>query len=213
MVDSATIIVDGAQSVGLLDKDMQRDGIDYLIFAGHKNIYASWGIGGFVCRKEEGILPVLSGGTGSNSLDLSMGNEYPTSFEPGSLNIIAIASLRTALQWLKETSIEAIQLKKRQLMDTLIEGVRGRGGKLYLPRNLSNHNSVLSFNIDGYKANEVGTILSQEYDIAVRAGYHCAPYVHDFLGTTAFEGMVRVSVGFFNTKEDIETLLSAVEDL
>ena len=95
----------------------------------------------------------------------------------------------------------------------LVEGLRKRGGKLYLPKIIENHSSVLSFNIEGYTANEIGTILNQDFDIAVRTGYHCAPYIHDFLGTIAFGGTVRVSVGFFNTTEDIEALLNAVDDL
>lgn len=210
----ATIIVDASQSIGLLDINMQRDGINYLIFAGHKNIYASWGIGGFVCNdNRRSIYPVLSGGTGSNSLELTMGSDWPVSFEPGSPNIIAIASLNAALKWVKEISIHSIQQKKSQLVNSLIEGLKDCGAYLYLPRKKENHSSVISFNIDGYKAGEVGNILSQEFDIAVRAGYHCAPYIHEFLGTLSCEGTVRASVGYFNTIEDIETFLSAVEDL
>lgn len=209
----STIIVDGSQSVGLLGIDMRRDGIDYLIFAGHKNIYGSLGVGGFICGNDNNISPFLSGGTGSNSLDLSMGKELPISFEPGSPNIIAIASLCTALKWLKNTSIEAINQRKQELMDLLVEGLPKRGCKLYLPATRENHSSVLSFNIEGYMANEVGTILNQDFDIAVRTGYHCAPYIHEFLDTTGFAGTVRVSVGFFNTTEDIEALLNAVDDL
>jgi selenocysteine lyase/cysteine desulfurase len=75
------------------------------------------------------------------------------------------------------------------------------------------HSSVLSFNIEGYSANEVGIILNQDFDIAVRTGYHCAPYVHSFLGTEDYGGTVRASVGYFNTIEDIMTLLNAVSDL
>lgn len=212
-VYGATIIVDGSQSVGLINIDMQRDGIDYLIFAGHKNIYASWGIGGFVSRCDDQLVPVLSGGTGSNSLNVTMGKQFPISFEPGSPNIIAIASLGAALKWLKETSIEVISQRKNKLMNFLVEGLNDRSCRLYLPQNRNCHSSVLSFNIEGYQAGEIGSILSQDFDIAVRTGYHCAPYVHEFLGTTSFEGTVRVSIGYFNTKEDIETLLSAIDDL
>lgn len=210
---NATVIIDGAQSVGLLSIDMKRDGIDYLIFAGHKNIYASWGIGGFVCRESGRLVPLLAGGTGSDSLNLSMGTEMPTCFEPGSPNIIAIASLNAALKWLKAVTIEAIHQKKKQMMSMLIDGLHDRDCRLYLPRDLSNHSSVLSFNVDGYRAGEVGSILNQDFDIAVRTGYHCAPYVHELLGTTIREGTVRVSVGFFNTVTDIEALLSAIDDL
>ena len=210
---NAIIIVDGSQSVGLIDINLNRDNIDYLIFAGHKNIYASWGIGGFVCRNYNYLTPLLAGGTGSNSLELSMGNTLPISFEPGSPNIIAIASLRAALQWLMETTIETINQKKQELMGHLIHGLQERGCILYLPSPKMKHSSVLSFNIEGYSANEVGIILNQDFDIAVRTGYHCAPYVHSFLGTEDYGGTVRASVGYFNTIEDIKTLLNAVSDL
>lgn len=210
---NAKIIVDGSQSVGLVDVNLNRDNIDYLIFAGHKNIYASWGIGGFVCRNNNCLTPFLAGGTGSNSLELSMGNTLPISFEPGSPNIIAIASLQTALEWLTETTIEAISKKKQGLMEILIQGLQEQGCILYLPGSKIEHSSVLSFNIEGYSANEVGIILSQDFDIAVRTGYHCAPFIHSFLGTVDYGGTVRVSAGFFNTIEDIKTLLNAVSDL
>lgn len=210
---NATVIIDGAQSVGLLDIDMERDGIDYLIFAGHKNIYASWGIGGFVCREKCQLVPLLAGGTGSDSLKLSMGTEMPTCFEPGSPNIIAIASLKTALNWINEVTVEVIYQKKKQIMDMLIEGLNDRGCRLYLPGDLNNHSSILSFNVDGYRAGEVGSILDQDFDIAVRTGYHCAPYVHELLGTYDHEGTVRASLGFFNTKMDIEVLLGAIDEL
>ena len=210
---NAIIIVDGSQSVGLIDVNLNRDNIDYLIFAGHKNIYASWGIGGFVCRDNHYLTPFLAGGTGSNSLELSMGNTLPISFEPGSPNIIAIASLQTALHWLMETTIETISKKKQELMDYLIHGLQEQRCILYLPESKMKHSSVLSFNIEGYSANEVGIILNQDFDIAVRTGYHCAPYVHSFLGTADYGGTVRASVGFFNTIEDIKTLLNAVSDL
>lgn len=209
----ATIIVDGAQSVGLLDINLLRDGIDYLIFAGHKNLYASWGIGGFVVGKDCGLMPVLAGGTGSNSLDLSMGSTLPLCFEPASPNIIAIASLNSSLKWLEKISIEALDQHKKTLTDALIKGLEVRGCRVYAPGTSVGHSSVVSFNIDGYTSNELGTILSQDFDIAVRSGYHCAPYVHDFLGTVEYAGTVRVSVGFFNTMADIDSVLSAVDDL
>lgn len=210
---NAKIIVDGSQAVGLLDINMERDGIDYLIFAGHKTLYASWGIGGFISKRICDLKPVLAGGTGSNSLDLSMGTEGPVSFEPASSNIIAIASLNRALTWLDEISITAIQLHKKKLIKALIDGLTKRGCKLYLPSDLENHSSIVSFNIEGYTAKELGTILSQDFDIAVRTGYHCAPYVHDFLGTKEYEGTARVSVGYFNTMEDIAALLCSIDDL
>lgn len=209
----ALTIVDGSQSVGLIDIDLQRDGIDYLIFAGHKNLYSSWGVGGFVCGRDPMLFPILSGGTGADSLNLSMGNIAPTCYEPASQNIIAIASLNSSLKWLDKITIQAIAEKKRQLIISLTQGLKGNGCKIYLPADNVGHTSVVSFNIDGYAPAEVGSILSQDFDIAVRTGYHCAPYIHDFLGTTAMGGTIRVSVSYFNEESDIESLIRAIGDL
>lgn len=209
----ATIIVDGSQSVGLLDINMQRDGIDYLIFAGHKNLYASWGIGGFVSGADCKLIPVLAGGTGTDSLELSMGIDGPIKYEPASPNIIAIASLNCALKWLNEISEEEIYQYKKILTDALIKGLNDRNCKLYLPEIREDHTSIVSFNVEGYTADEVGFILSQDFDIAVRTGYHCAPFIHEFIGTKECGGTVRVSVGVYNTLEDIEALLNAIDNL
>ena len=209
----ARIVVDGSQSVGLIDINLYRDNIDYLIFAGHKNLYASWGVGGFVCKDECDLIPFISGGTGSNSLDLTMGDSVPQMYEPGSPNIIAISSLNTSLKWLRKTKIEVINEKKQKLIKMLIEGLKQRNCKLYLPNDLEKHTSVVSFNIDGYSANEVGVVLNQDFDIATRTGFHCAPFIHEFLKTYEWGGTVRASVGYFNTMEDIKKLLSAIDEL
>ena len=206
----AKIIVDGSQSIGLIDYDLSRIDIDYLIFAGHKNIYGSWGIGGFINNSKHKLNPVLAGGTGSDSLNLNMDKSIPTGFEFASPNIIAIASLQASLNWLNEVGLNNIKNKKDALMTRLIEGLKKCGAKLYLPQE---HTSVLSFNIPGYEADEVGMILNQDFDIAVRTGYHCAPFVHEFLGSTDYRGTVRASLGYFNTETDIESLIKAVSEI
>ena len=206
----ATVIVDASQSAGLEPINMKKSNFDYLIFAGHKNLYASWGIGGFVSTTSSRLGSVLAGGTGSDSLNLNMSAEFPGGFEVGSPNIIAIASLNASLKWLDSIGVSAIAEKKAELVKYLIQGLKGLGVKLYLP---TYHTSVVSFNVDGYSARDVGTILSEEYDIAVRAGYHCAPYVHDLIGSHQYEGTVRVSIGYFNTKEDIDLLLDGIRSL
>ncbi len=206
----AIVVVDASQSAGLESLNMKKSNIDYVVFAGHKNLYASWGIGGFVSASAARLTTALAGGTGSDSLNLNMASDSPVGFEVGSANIIAISSLNASLKWLKTTGLSAIADKKAQLMERLIRGLREIGVKLYLP---IHHTSVLSFNVDGYSANEVGTILSEEYDLAVRTGYHCAPYIHDLIGSREYGGTVRVSVGYFNTEEDINLLLDGIRSL
>lgn len=209
-VYEATVIVDASQSAGLKSINMKKSNIDYVIFAGHKNLYSSWGIGGFVSASSARLATSLTGGTGSDSLNLNMSSELPVRFEVGSKNIIAISSLNASLKWLKSTGVSVIAEKKALLTERLISELSAIGVKLYLPTFLT---SVVSFNVDGYSANEVGTILSEEYDVAVRTGYHCAPYIHDLIDSRRYGGTVRVSVGYFNTEEDIESLLDGIRSL
>lgn len=210
---NAVTVVDGSQSVGAVPISLADSAVDYLIFAGHKTLYSSWGVGGFVSRRVPGLSPLLAGGTGSNSLDLTMGTSAPTRYEPASPNIIAIASLESSVKWLGEQGIGTIAEKKRQLVAKMVEGLKDCGCKLYLPETMEMHSSVVSFNVEGYTPAEVGTILSEDFDIAVRTGYHCAPYVHDFLETRDSQGTIRASVSFFNDETDVDALLKAVSDL
>ena len=207
---NAVVVVDASQSAGLKSINMKKANIDYVVFAGHKNLYASWGIGGFVSASDTQLTTTLAGGTGSDSLNLNMASDLPMGFEVGSANIIAISSLNASLKWLKATGMSVIAEKKAKLMEYLIQGLRDVGVKMYLP---THHISVLSFNVDGYSANDVGTILSEEYDVAVRTGYHCAPYIHDLIESHPYGGTVRVSLGYFNTKEDIDLLLDGIRSL
>lgn len=209
----ACVVVDGSQSVGLLNVDMERCPMDYLIFAGHKNLYASWGVGGFVKNTTIPLKPVIVGGTGSDSLTLEMPWDKTASFEAGSANIIAISSLYASLKWLFDTGIDSIADRKDKLMKYLIDGLENLPVNLYLPKNRNRHTSVLSLNIPGYLSGEVGMVLNGDFDIAVRTGFHCAPYIHKFLGTEEGLGTVRVSIGFFNTKEDMDALLHAISEL
>lgn len=210
---SSVVIVDGSQSIGILPLNLKETDIDFLIFAGHKNLYSSWGIGGFITNTNYKIHPVLAGGTGSDSLNLKMSNTYPTGFELGSPNIIAIASLNESLKWLDKVGINCIKEKKNSLTQKLKCGLLEAGATVYLPSGDAKHTSVVSFNIPGYEPNEVGSILNEDFDIAVRAGFHCAPYIHELIGTLDTHGTVRVSVGYFNTEADIDALIAAVTDI
>lgn len=209
----ALVVVDASQSLGLVPAHLKTSPVDYLIFAGHKNLYASWGVGGFIRNCGYPLKPVLSGGTGSDSLNLNMTDAFPGGFESGSPNIIAIASLNESLKWISRIGPEKIAEKKAALVAHLTAELDKTGATLYLPGSGAAHTSVVSFNLPGYQANEVGVILNEDFDIAVRTGYHCAPFIHTLLNTTTSQGTVRVSVGYFNTESDIDILISAVRDI
>lgn len=211
---NAIVVVDGSQSVGLIKYNLSKSQIDYLIFAGHKNLYASWGIGGFIVNTDRLISPFISGGTGSDSLNLSMNPTVPIGFEAGSPNIIAISSLNASLKWLNEVGVDTISNQKDRLAARIIRALSDMNEiVLYPPQTTSKHTGVISFNIDGYTSDEVGSILSSDFDIAVRTGYHCAPYIHDLIGSKEYMGTIRVSLGAFNTEHDADALIEAVRSI
>lgn len=211
---NAVTVLDASQSLGLIECSVHKIPIDFLVFAGHKNLYGHIGIGGFVQCGNQKLLPFLAGGTGSNSLNAAMPDEMPYRYEPGSYNILAVASLNAALDWANELGRTAIYDHKRSMTQYLIEGLKkNKSIKLYLPQNEENHIATVSFTHIEYAPNEVAEILDLDFDIAVRSGYHCAPYIHELIGTKRKGGTVRVSTGFFNTKDDIDHLLKAIKSL
>lgn len=209
------ITVDCSQSMGLLPIDCLESSIDYLIFAGHKSLYGPLGIGGFIDVKGKMELnEVIMGGTGSDSLNLNMPETLPHRYESGSYNIQAIAGLNAAVSWIKNEGIQNIYLKESALTKKIIDGLNEiRRIKVYKPNNLEKVTSIVSFNIDDFNANDIGIILDQDFNIAVRTGYHCAPLIHDFLNTKVNGGTVRVSVGYFNNDRQIEYLLSSLRQI
>lgn len=215
----AKIIVDAAQSFGLLDIDYRLSPYDAVIVAGHKTLYGPFGIAGFIKKKDFALQPYFAGGTGSESLTLSMPKESPNSLEPGSPNIPAIAGLYAAVQFLKEQGIATICQHEKELTDLLVEGLSSiEGVTVYVPAHREQHIGIVSFNVkdwlgETYLAEDVGSLLDREYGIAVRTGYHCAPLIHKYLKNEEYNGTVRASVGWFTKKEDVERLVQAVREI
>lgn len=208
----AITILDAAQSMGLLDIDIKNLKADFIAFAGHKTLYGPFGIAGFIDASQIKLNEVLAGGTGSNSLDLNMPIKSPEKYEFASKNIIAIAGLNKALD---EIDIQNVFSYEKKLTGYLIEQLKQITGIImYLPKDLEkSHISIVSFNIEGYKAEDVGMILDQDYDIAVRTGYHCVPFLHKYLKDELYLGTVRIGLGKFNTKEDIDGIINAIKEL
>lgn len=206
----AITVLDTAQSLGLLKIDASKLNIDFLAFAGHKSLYGPFGIGGFIDFKRTALEPLIAGGTGSNSLNLDMPGDSPYRYESSSINIVAVSGLNAAL---KSIDIQNVLEKENDIMDYLIEEIKKVNGvKLYLPPR-ERHVSILSFNLKNYRAEEVGEILDADFEIAVRTGYHCAPYIHEYLSDKEHLGTIRVGIGQFNTKEDIDKLIEAISEL
>ena len=207
----AKVIVDASQSCGLLPIDVRNGTIDIVVFAGHKTMYGPFGIGGYVNHTGVSLQPLLYGGTGTDSLNLDMPQGI-SRLEPGSPNIVAISGLRAGLLYLQEhTQLEQKERELTQYLVSCMEHVPYV--HLYLPSDRSRHISMVAFNIEGYKSDEVGMILDQDYGIAVRTGYHCAPFIHKYLKDKESLGVVRASIGCFTTKEDVDVLVNAVKEI
>ena len=141
-------------------------------------------------------------------------DEYPWRLEYGTPNILGIAGLHAGVGWLCRTGLAEIHEHEMRLTRRLVEGLREIPGvTLYCQDRLEDHIAVLSFNIDGFDAGNTGTILDVDHDIACRTGLHCAPRVHEQLGTDKIHGAVRFGVGPFNTDEHVEAATGAVGEI
>ena len=204
------VIVDGAQAFGLVPVNFKTMPIDLMVFAGHKTLYGPFGAAGFIKAKEFSLSQIFAGGTGSDSLNLDMPFDGSSQYEVGSENIVAIAGLEAAVDELVQDDVHA---REKALTELLVNGLEKiKNVYTYLPV-ADNHVGIVSFNIGGYKASEVGQILDEDFDIAVRTGYHCAPLIHDYLNDKSFVGTVRASVGKFTSEKDVKELLNAVKEL
>lgn len=207
-------IVDGAQTAGLYPLDLADGLIDAMIFSGHKSLYGPYGIGGLVLPNplQWRPVPFLFGGTGTFSESVDMPDTLPSAYEAGSQNIHAMAGLREALRWLQATGPETIIAHTRAINSQLREVLQDMPNvALYVPDNNA-WAGILSFNIADARPQAIEMALGAKR-IAVRAGLHCAPWAHRWLGTMDQRGTVRVSLGFFNSPNDIELLVDALTRL
>ncbi len=208
---NALYLVDGAQSVGAQDIDVRESNIDFLVFAGHKTLYAPFGIAGFILNKDINLKPYIYGGTGTESSNMDMPSIVPTKYEAGSLNIMSLFGLYRALKWINDVGIETIKAKETDLTNKLVDIISKYDYiKTYIPK--QNHTSIVSFTINGYPVDTMAEAIAKEYNISLRHGLHCAPYAHH-ISDTFEEGTIRVSIGYFTTDKDLTILDEALEEL
>lgn len=204
-------VLDSAQSLGLLEVRADLMDVDIIGFAGHKTLYGPFGIGGFINVSAVPLDTFIAGGTGSDSLNLEMPSGNEARYESSSSNIVAIAGLNAALECLNQK--EHFE-QEQEMTSYLIEQLSSvKELKLFLPSNLEKHVGIVSAAIDGFNSEDIGTILDEDFDIAVRTGYHCAPYIHKYLKDSATLGTVRIGVGQFTTKEEIDLLIKALKEI
>lgn len=204
-------LLDASQAMGLLRLRFAQLRTDAVAFAGHKTLYAPFGIAGFLLKEGRDLQEVIAGGNGKNSLSLDMPRYMPEKLESSSLNTVAIAGLQASLQWLKDRDPWNEEQALAHYLRSGLEAISGV--QVYAAPPGAEQAGVISFNVEGFKANEAAAILDHDHDIAVRAGHHCAALIHRHLGDDPFDGTIRASIGLFNTQEDVDTLLRAVAAL
>ena len=184
---------------------------DLIAFAGHKTLYGPFGIGGFINVSGVTLDIFISGGTGSDSLNLEMPDGQESRYEASSSNIVAIAGLNAALKVINQ---EYCMKHEKELTDYLVGKLASiKDIKMFLPENRSQHVGIVSFVVNGYNSEDIGMILDEDFDIAVRTGYHCAPLIHKYLKDDRTLGTVRIGVGQFSVKEEIDKLALAIIDI
>jgi len=210
----AIFAVDCSQTAGVVKIDMKAMNIDVLAFTGHKAMMGPTGIGGVCVREGIEIAITRSGGTGVRSAYPYHLEEYPYRLEAGTLNLLGIAGLWAGQDWMDEQGLDNIREHEQKLAKKFVHAVSDIEGLiLYCCRSLENHLSTISVNVDGVEAMNTGIMLDVDHNIAVRTGLHCAPLVHQQLGTTEIHGSVRFSIGAFNTEEHIDAAIEALEEI
>lgn len=208
------LVVDSTQSAGAIPIDMQSMGIDVLVFTGHKCLMGPTGIGGSYVMENVPVKGTRFGGTGVRSAQKTHLEEFPYRLECGTLNLVGVAGLNAGIKWIKQNGIDELHKKEMILWEKLRKGIQGIDNVvIYCAESIENHNPVLSFNIKGFEAGDVGTMLDVDYNIACRTGLQCAPKVHECIGTDKIHGTVRLSIGPFNTEEHIDKAIQAVEEI
>ncbi len=207
------ILVDAAQSSGLLPINIKNTGIDYLCVAGHKALYGPMGTGILITHSADKLDTIIEGGTGTNSLTFCHPKEMPQKFESGTPNMSGISGLRAGIEFVNKIKIQNIFNHEINLMSYLYDNLKQiKNIELYTDRpNYDFFVPVLSFNIKNYSSDEIGKILNNN-NIEVRTGLHCAPTAHKYINTLE-RGTIRVSPSVFNNKQEINKLINIIKNI
>lgn len=206
------LIVDAAQTAGAYPIDMTALGIDVLCFTGHKGLMGPQGTGGLCVREGLTLRHWKVGGSGVQSYSRTHPTQMPTCLEAGTLNGHGIAGLSAALDFIAEVGVDAIHDRETALMRRFYEGVKEVPGITVYGDFSRQRMAIVTLNIGDYESGAVSDALSEEYGIATRPGAHCAPRMHQALGTEQ-QGAVRFSFSWFNTEQEIDAAIQAVREL
>lgn len=207
------LIVDAAQSAGILPIRAEQMGIDILCFTGHKGLLGPQGTGGIYVKEGIEIEPLKTGGSGVHSYDRRHPAVMPTALEAGTLNVHGIAGLGAAVSYLLQTGVDAICRKEMELARRFVAGIQDFPEiHIYGDQEAQTRTGIVSLNIGEEDSGRISDILWEDYGICVRAGAHCAPLMHKTLGTVS-QGAVRFSFSHYNTEEEVDFAIQALREL
>jgi cysteine desulfurase / selenocysteine lyase len=207
------LLVDAAQTAGVVPIQIRSMAIDLLALPGHKSLLGPTGTGALYVGSRVKLRPWREGGTGGDSSSETQPLEYPHFLEGGTPNVLGIAGLAAGLKYVMERGLSTIHQHEADLIERLWRRLESIPGcEIFGHRDVRFRVGTLSFRHPALPASELGGILDQSFDIAIRPGLHCAPYIHRALGTFP-DGAVRVSPGIFSTAEDIDALADALDEI
>jgi len=212
--NNINFLLDASQGAGSISVDVEKMNIAFLAFPGHKGLLGPQGTGGLYIKEGIKVAPLLQGGTGSFSSSLEQPEMMPDSHESGTLNVPGIVGLKSGIMFINRLGLLNLQLFKSSLLNIFYKEIKNiKGVKIYscIPEHGSN-SGILAINIGDFDSSEIAEMLDKKYNIAVRGGFHCAPLAHKTLGTEN-RGLVRFSLGCFNTIEEIEYAIKAVYEI
>jgi cysteine desulfurase family protein len=205
--NAVPFLVDAAQSAGHVPIDVQADNVDLLAAPGHKGLLGPLGTGFLYIRPgmEKLVRPTREGGTGSVSEEPRQPDLMPDRYESGSHNAVGIIGLSEGIRWILEQGIETLAAADLDLVRTFIDGVSNIDGLTYYgPQGVKSRTGVFSVRVEGFDPHELSSILEASYGILTRSGIHCAPLIHQNLGTLESGGTTRFSFGPFLSKQDVK---------
>lgn len=202
-------LVDASQSIGVLDIDVQEMNIDLLAFPGHKALFGPMGTGALYIKEGIIVKPLKEGGTGSYSHSIDQPDLYPDSLESGTPNGVGIIALGKGIDFINEVGLKNIRNHEMSLKNHFIELLKDNEDVILYGTLDDRQGAVVSLNVKDMDSSEISYILSDEFDIYTRPGFHCAPLAHKTMGTEEL-GAIRFSFGYYNTLEEIDKTVEAL---
>ncbi|MBO4315970.1 MAG: aminotransferase class V-fold PLP-dependent enzyme [Prevotella sp.] len=205
------VMLDASQSAGCIPIDIDRWGIDILVFTGHKSLFGPTGTGGYYVHRAINLRPTQFGGTGRDSSIIKYENDE-WEYEVGTQNMVGLAGLKAGVEYVLGRGVGCIFHRLQSETNRLIHELRSIEKVILYSEGGKRQGPVISFNIEGLLPSDVGYILQNSYDMTVRTGLHCSPLTHQQLGTWE-HGTVRVSLSDFTTHEELETFIYAIREI